>query len=574
MTGMRLRITQSSKRRALVLLAVVSLVGGAGTATAQTELPGTEAFNTIDSVVVVYPSGPGEDVEINHLSGLRRAGFLKNLLGVDAEYAADGELTEAQRSKHLLLLGWNNRLLGTEQAPSLFEYSDEGGTFLDSVSIGPGEDLMFSTASPYNSERRLFFWSRIDLELDKFSVLPFLGSDWAVFRGYEVVRQGMFLDRAAWPPQRNPYAEAAHPNFRDAYAERGKSEHYTIHYPPGGLSEEEHRAILEARERALSVAIAGLGNPGDGFHIDLYVFTDAEDKEVLTGVPDPVHSLGRRLELHMQRQHAHSDNPHEEIHLLAQYRFGPCHHTALHEGLAMALERPASGSELAVYAAALVAQDSVPSLEELLDEEGVRVLNRGGLGFPAAGMMVSWILEHGGTSVLGEVYSSEPLTETELARAMGLAPDQADTAFAKWVGALAAKGEKEYRFREARAEARRFAQLEDWAGAVEQLTAALELRPGDVETLYRLALVEVRADLIAPAETHLRRILAAESELAPTDQRLVIFANYHLGQVLERSDQPEEARKHYLRMLEYPDRHDSHRMAREALSTEPSVESQ
>jgi tetratricopeptide (TPR) repeat protein len=546
------------------------LVGGAGTASAQAELPGTEAFNTIDSVVVVYPSGPGEDVEINRLSGQRRAGFLKNLLGVDAEYAADDEVTETQRSKHLLLLGWNNRLLGTEQAPSLFERSDEGGTFLGSVSIGPGEDLMLSTASPYNDERRLFFWSRIDLELDKFSVLPFLGSDWAVYRGYEVVRQGMFLDRAAWPPQRNLYAEAEHPDFRKAFTEHGESEHYTIHYRPGGLSEKEHQAVLEARERALSLAIAGLGDPGDGFRIELYVFTDADDKEALTGVPDPVHSLGRPLELHMQRQHAHSDNPHEEIHLLAQYRFGPCHHTALHEGLAMAFERPASGSELAVYAAALVAQDAVPSLAELLDEEGVRVLNQRGLGFPAAGMMVSWILEQGSTSVLSKVYSSEPLTETELARAVSLAPEQANASYAKWVGALAAKGESEYRFREARAEARRFAQVEAWAAAVQQLTAALELRPGDMETLYRLALVEVRADLLAPAETHLRRILAAESEIAPTDQRLVIFANYHLAQLLERSDRPEEAKKHYLRMLEYPDRHDSHRMAREALAGEPA----
>jgi hypothetical protein len=549
---------------AVLLAGMLAVTSSPGAAPPQT--PGTHALGQLDRVVVVYPATPAPRAEINRLSGQRRAGFIRNQLGVEADFVADDELTEEQRRSHLLLLGWDNRVLGGQPAPRPFRKDGPGHLFLESIRVAPTEDLMFSTVSPFDPERRLFFWSRIDLELDKFNVLPFMGSDWTVYRGYEVVRQGMFENWAAWPPVRNPLAEAEFPDLRDTIPVQGRSEHYILHYEAGLVTERERDLILEARETALAAAVAALRKPQQPVRISVFLFPDSDTKNQRTGVPDPVHSLGRTQEMFMLPRYALTPNPHEEIHLIAQLLLGPCHHTALHEGLAMALEQPQSGGELAVYAAALVDAGEPPTLARLLDEEGVRVLNRAGLGFPAAGLMMSWLLERGGLELLGEVYSREPLTVEQLAAALGVSAKEAENSFATWVRQRAAAGDDELRFQKAIAEARGLAQQEDHAGAIDALRSALELRPNHPDTLYRLALAEMRVDRLDDAQKHLRQILeSATDEAGGSPDRYVIFAHYQLGQVLERLGNTSQAREQYRAVLDLPDRHDSHRMAREAL---------
>ena len=61
----------------------------------------------------------------------------------------------------------------------------------------------------------------------------------------------------------------------------------------------ELRNGAKARRRRAVLAIVGVAcvltllNALKPLHIDLYLFPDLETKETLTGVPDPVHSLGR-----------------------------------------------------------------------------------------------------------------------------------------------------------------------------------------------------------------------------------------------------------------------------------------
>ena len=564
MTGMALLENAKTVLR-VAAIAGLCLFGALQSEGRAASLPGTELLSELDHLVVVYPAGPGEDVEINRLSGQRRAGFLNHLFGYEAEFVADDEVTEAQLASHLLVLGWSNRLLGTEEVPRPFVREGEGWRFAKSLVVQPGQDLMFSTASPYNPKRQLFFWTRIDLELDKFSVLPFLGSDWAIYRGYEVVVQGMFEDARVWPPTRNPYAEMVNDDVRLTYPAQGSSKHYTVHYPRGLIDRQQLDATLAARERALAAVVASLGQPEQELKIDLYLFSDLDVKETLSGVPDPMHSLGRSLELFMLPRDATSDSPHEEVHLVAQQLFGPCHHTALHEGLAMVAGRPDAAGELTLYAAALVDKDAVPSIAELLDEEGVRVLNRHGLGFPAAGLLVEWILEQGGTPALEKVYPARPLTEQRLAESLGLSPDRANTAFREFVEAEAKKGGEDFQFQRDRAEATRMGEEGDWAGAAEQLAAASRLRPTDLDTIYRLGLAEIRAETLEAAETTLRRLLSLATDAAGKSERYKIFGHYQLGQVLDRTGRSELANQQYRTMLELPDRYESHRMAREAL---------
>jgi tetratricopeptide (TPR) repeat protein len=528
-------------------------------------LPGTELLSEIDHVVVVYPAGTGADVEINRLSGQRRAGFLHYLFGYETEFVADDEVTEAQLHQHLLVLGWNNRLLDKVKGPKLFAREGEDWRFLKSLIVGPDEDLMFAVASPFDPRRRLFFWTRIDLELDKFSVLPFLGSDWAIYRGYEVVAQGMFENARAWPPVRDYDAEMSHGDVRLLYQKQGSSEHYTIHYPKDLITPEQRDAILAARERALAKAVADLGRPASPLKIDLYLFADLKTKEELSGVPDPMHSLGRSMELFMLPRDAVSDSPHEEVHLVAQQLLGPCHHTALHEGLAMVAGREEGAQDLSVYAAAIVEQDAVPSIAELLDEEGIRELNRRGLGFPASGLFVEWILEQGGTATLKQVYSSRPLTVQQLAQALGTSPDAANASFREHVVAAAQNGASEFRFHQARADAKRLSQNGDWSGSADRLAEALELRPGDRDTMYTLALAEIRAGRLEQAETVLRRLLEVAGKDEASPSRYLIFGHYQLGQVLEKTGRTALAGEEYRTVLDLPDRYDSHKMAREGL---------
>ena len=449
---------------------------------------------------------------------------------------ADDEVTEQQLTSNLLVLGWDNRVLGTEKAPRPFVREGDGWRFAESVVVRPGQDLMFSTASPYDPRRRLFFWTRIDLELDKFSVLPFLGSDWAIYRGYEVVVQGMFDDATAWPPSRNPYAEMVNDDVRTTYTAQGRSEHYTIHYPRELIGRPQRDAILAARELALAAAMASLGRPAQKLEIDLYLFEDLKIKETLSGVPDPIHSLGRSAELFMLPDDALSDSPHEEVHIVAQQVLGPCHHTALHEGLAMVAGNPNAGNDLSIYAAALVEAGTVPSIADLLDEEGVRELNLRGLGFPASGLLVEWILDRGGIEALKKTYPARPLTEQQLASSLGLSPAEANTAFRGHVATRAKQGETAFRFEQARAEATKMGHEGDWAGAVEHLTKASGLRPEDLDTLYRLALAEIRADRLEAAEASLKRLLEVASKASGDPvERYVIFGHYQLGQVLDRT---------------------------------------
>ena len=557
-------------RPALLAALLAAMLAGAAAWTADALPPGTEALSAIGDIVIVYPTRPEADAALNALSASRRAGFLEVMFGVQAETVADDSVSEEQLHRNLLVIGWDNQVI--ERLGNLRPFRREGDdhVFLDGVRIAPDQDLMIAVASPHDPARKLFFWSRIDLERDRFSVLPFLGSDWAVFRGYEVVRLGMLEGHGSWPLTRDAAAESTPGDFRPSYPVQSSSAHYVLHHPAGLVAESDRAAILAAREKALAEAAKFLAVGLDGVKIRLYLFPDEKTKEQLSGVPDPVHSLGPEQELYMLPGHARSPNPHEETHLLAFRRFGPCYHTALHEGLPLALERAGGDASLATYAAALVATGSLPNFETLLDERGMRTLNKGQIGFPAAGLFVSWIIERGGLDLLGKLYAYEPLTAGELASAMGSGVAEAEASYRSWVDARAKEGDLEYRFQRAIADASMSGQTGDWAAAVEHLNRALELRPKDADTLYRLALAEDKAGLPAAAEGHLRQILDLAAGGAAVAERYVIFGHYQLGRVLERQGRGEAAQQEFRTVLGLPDRHGSHRMAQEALGAPQS----
>ena len=313
--------------------------------------PGAIFLYRMAEVTVVYPAGSGEPVEVNRRSAVDRAAFLEGAHGVRTQVRADDEVSDEEKKGNLLLLGWNNRLLGTDVAPAPFRRTTEGLDFLGVIHREPVADLIFFARSPYDAESFVFFWSRIDPELDRLMVLPWVGSDWAIFQDFFVVRQGMFRPGTAWPPRRDANAEGDHggelSRLESQWSTR-RTDHYLIRYDPETVSSSDLDAIASAREKAYTRAAAVLDGVDKPPVIKLYVYADEELKQKMTGVADPAHSLPRKRELHMVPRYARAPSPHEEIHLLAHRKYGPCYLTALYEGLAIGADGSYQGLDVDV----------------------------------------------------------------------------------------------------------------------------------------------------------------------------------------------------------------------------------
>lgn len=546
------------------LLVAAALLGAAlpavpATAGPKPDLLGAARLFSQEKVIVVYPAGTGRSAEINRISAERRAAYLEVDWDVEARIVADDAITEEQLAGNLLVLGWDNRLIGTPRMPSPLSSAGTHRAFLGSIQVLADEDLLYGVASPYNPESWLFFWSRIDAERDRFLVLPFLGSDWGVYRDYRPVDQGMFDDPTQWPPARNLIAEMSH---RDKIPppSKDRSEHFVLH---GKLSDEEAQQILSAREKSLAKAIRELGDPGEGFVIGLYVYRDNEDKETITGVPASAHSIPGRREIHMTKRMARSLSPREEVNVLAARIFGPCSVTAFHDGLMTLVELPPGIAGLPLYAAMLLDQDQMPRIDELLDEEALRKLLHQRVGLTAAGLLVSWLREVGGRELLARAYPSLEIGAAELAGWIGISQSEAEAAFRNWVGALAETAQTELEFRKAQERAREQRLMGDRAAEAALLVDALKLKPDDPETLYKLSLALIESEQYREAQRRLLRLV--DLTVGPGETRYVIFGYYQLGRAYESLQDRKKAEGAYERMLELPDEHDAHRMAREAL---------
>ncbi len=524
-------------------------------------------FYRVDQATVVYPAAPGEDAARNRLSANHRARYFESLTGTKTRVVSDAEVTEQDLAGHLLVLGWGNRILGTGKAPRPFERTGAGTRFLGLTEPDPSVALMLFHASPFNQERYLMFWSRIDPVSDRFMPLPMLGSDWAFYRDFKVIRQGMFRPGLEWPPRRDPEAEKDHSaDMEEARAgeTRKRGAHYDLVYDPARIGTDEAEAILRTREAAFSKAAAALGSPAEGYRALLFVYADDDAKKNLTGVPEPAHALLSKRELHMTRRAARSSSAHEEYHLVAHETLGPCHLTSLYEGLAVSLEGTYGGVDLETHGAILLEKEKVPTLAEALDEERVRK-GPPEVALPAVGLVVSWLRGALGREALRKAYTMPEGSAAALEKAIGRPAAALQADFRGWVVERASARQSDVAFLKAEAEARDRYLVGDYAGVAAALARAHALKPGDPQTLFNLASAELRSAAYAEAEKHLRLLL--ERATKASDSRFVIFAHYQLGRLYDVQGRRQEALEEYRRVLELPDQHEAHRLAREALDT-------
>jgi hypothetical protein len=531
------------------------------------DYPGAQHFFNLRRATVVYPAGPGRNAERNRLSAAARAAYLEGQTGMTARVVADIEVRDEHLADNLLVLGWDNALFGPKSAPRPFERSADGFRFLGLDHLDPSADLLFFSRSPFDPDHFLLFWSRIDPERDRFFPLPRIGSDWAVFEDFLPVRQGMCLPGTAWPPERDTSAEADHgPRLLRARGnERHRAtEHYDVYWDPSGVPAEDIDRIAAARERAFAAAVSALGAPPEGFRIALHVYVDAAKKRELTGVPDPTHAAPWAHELHMIRAAALSPSPHEDAHVLARPLLGPGYVTALHEGLAIAVEDRVRGLPLEVAGGLLFESGGLPTLEVLLDEESYRRLPES-VGPTAAGLLGAWIRATTPERRRAATFGVTRGTPEALAAAMGRDAARIGAEFLGWVAERAAARAADVRFHKAELRAQERYVAGDWSGMIQALREALEHRRDDPQTLFNLASAQMRADAFAEAETNLRRILALDLDAA--ESRFRIFSHYQLGRVLDLQGRREEALSEYRTVLALPDVSDAHRLAEERIAS-------
>ena len=96
-------------------------------------LKGFAALFNVDRVTVVYPAETDGNPAVPRLSAERAAAFMQSKHGVIGEVVSDAAVTREQREGHLLLLGWNNLLLGTGKAPAPFIRRPDGYRLLGEV---------------------------------------------------------------------------------------------------------------------------------------------------------------------------------------------------------------------------------------------------------------------------------------------------------------------------------------------------------------------------------------------------------------------------------------------------------
>jgi tetratricopeptide (TPR) repeat protein len=547
-------------------LLAAALVTGNAAAQAPRTFSGAWILFKSDAVTVVYPAGPGEDVAVNRRSAEGRAAFLQEYHGVRTEVAADDDVSDEQLAGHLLLLGWGNRLLAAPSHPAPLETVENGTRVLGIFDVPNGQDLFFIAASPYASDESvaLAFWSRIDPERDRFSVLPFEGSAWAIYDGFRPQYRGMLTREDRWPPRRNPVAEGPAPS--PLPPEQARSEHYDLHYPGASISPDQARRVLERRELAWAAVVAALGAPEDPFRIDLYVYPDTDTKEKLSGVVDAAHSEPWDRSLHMVLKHALLPNPHEETHLLARELYGPCYLSALYEGLAIGVEGETRGDdELGVFAAAMHEQGVEIEPDELLDEERFRKRSRQPEGLPAAGLLVGWLREGLGAAEFIRAYTAPSLSISGLATITGDDEAEVRSEHDRWLAARAENATVELEHRRLLEEAKTLRDRSDLAGSARVLERALELKPDDPGTLYRLGMALAWAEDYTAAEARYRRLLELAGA-SPGEGSWAVLVRFQLGRMFEQQGRTDLARQEYQQALELPDRQGAHARIREALS--------
>ena len=523
----------------------------------------------METLTIVYPSSPSSLKDRNRISAEKRAAFLSAATGVVTHVVSDSEASGDDLKDHLLLLGWGNRLFQNHDLHPPYGRSSVSVRFLDYVKEDPDLDLAFKCLSPFAPEsepRYLFFWSRIDQDRDRFMPVPGVGSDWAFYRHYAEVVQGMLDRTQAWPPKRDLIAEKLDDSDIEAYiqdCETLESGPLRVIFNPNWVDRETAAAVLKTRRSAHDKVVAALGDPGPDFRVALYLYLDNESKGTLTGVKAGSHSVPSAGEMHMTVRYATSPGINEDVHPVAERLMGPTASTAVYEGLPYAVEPVLLGKPLTYYAAMMLDGNRMPAIADLLDEERFRKLPNAER-LAASGLFMTWLREVAGLPKIKVWYTSLDPTAERLAAELQIDPGKLEQRFRQWLTERATGHSSDVLFMAALKEAQNHYLNGDQEQAADALTRALSHKPEDRQTRFNLAKARMKTGNYEGAAAELLRVL----EIGADDTGgLTAHTCLELGRVYDLLGRRDEALEEYRRVLEMPDRHNSHLSAREGLET-------
>jgi hypothetical protein len=168
----------------------------------------------------------------------------------------------------------------------------------------------------------------------------------------------------------------------------------------------EHRFQLTRVCEALDVVWSGT--------LTSYLYTDRDMKKRLLGTESSQIARPWRKEIHLSREFWRESVKHEIVHVVAG-AFGPYLTGApfvrvlgLTEGLAMAVEWSWGNRTLHQHAAAMLAQDLLPTAEQCIGTMGF-VGNSSSVSYVASGSLTRWLMDSLGVKILRKAYAADNL---------------------------------------------------------------------------------------------------------------------------------------------------------------------
>ena len=113
-------------------------------------------------------------------------------------------------------------------------------------------------------------------------------------------------------------------------------------------------------------------------------------------------------------------------------------------------------------------------------------------------------------------------------------------------------------------EAAALGRKEDYDGSVAAFRRALALKPNDPAAMYSLGRMQMKADDNRGARKTFAQLVT--TDVGQADLHFVQFGHYQLGKIHQLEGRMARAVESFEKMLEFPDRSNAHRMAREAIA--------
>ncbi|MEW5806394.1 MAG: hypothetical protein AB1756_03460 [Acidobacteriota bacterium] len=518
-----------------------------------------------DEVIIVSPTMDEKKIEEGRLSCERKKAYLERNFGIKVKIMADTDLTDNDKKGNLIIVGKSNRLLQEIWQKMPIRVTPDNFYFLGVEYSNPRDYAIFLQFNPFNASSVFLVCTTIDPDIDKIRPFPSIGSDWVIMRDFSIIRQGRFHSGVTFPPQADPLAEFYNGDTIDKFYS-GLSKHisqfYEVYYSPSSLNKEKIPEGVRKREAALLAILKKTGAKPPDRKFKIFCYKDKNEKNDISGLPNPIHFLDRKKEVHMIENILFADSTHEDAHIVAGFILSDSASVHLTEGLAVYLDSVWKGKSLSYWSGFFLRLGTLPSVARLLDErEFVRFASD--FSFPLIGSLTETIIEKYGMEKFKILLGKDKISDSILRSVIGQDLTQLESTWLSDIKTKSAAHSRNIEFDLHNNAARESLEKKDYSSAAIELLKALEIIPDDPQVLFNLASAYIRIPDLQQSEKYFMKLVSLD--LPESERRFITFGHYQLGRVYDLMGKREKAVEEYNKVLALPDMHNSHRLARERL---------